>query len=139
MKNRKLMIADLIVLLLSGLLCLGTKFWFHACGQTEEGKWMACHWAEQAVFAAGIALTVSAVLLLTVRSRRVKGGIALGMLPAAVTAAFVPQHVISLCMMNTMRCHMVMKPAVLVIALLLAAAAAADAALSLRAKEDASA
>ena len=134
--NRKLLILDAAVLLLSAALCIGTKLLFHACGAKEDGGWMNCHWAECAVFAAGIALTVSGLLLCTVKGRRQRAGIALGIVPAALTAAFLPQNVIPLCMMNTMRCHSVMRPAVMVLGCLIAVCALTDNILSLKAAKE---
>lgn len=136
-KNKGLLILDIAVLLLSAALCFGTKLLFHACGAKEDGGWMNCHWAERAVFAIGLALTVSGVLLCTVSGRKQRAGIALGMVPAALTAAFLPQNVIPLCMMTTMRCHSVMRPAVIVLGCLIAVCALTDNILSLKAaKED---
>ena len=114
-KNKGAFITEIILTVLCVLLCAGDKFIFHACVQTDEGKWMACHWAEQAVFAAGISLTVTALMLLLVRNDDIKRGLALAMIPQAAVTAFIPNTLINLCMKTDMRCHTVTKPTVIII------------------------
>ena len=123
-KSKSSTVLGAILALLGIAQCVGVRLAFHACGQTEEGKWMACHWAEQAVFALGISLSVTAVMLLIIRNRAVKQGLALSMIPQAAVTAFIPNTLIKLCMMTDMRCHAVMKPAVIVIAAVTAIIAA---------------
>ena len=48
------------------------------------------------------------------------------MVPLSVLALLLPGHLIDLCMMETMRCHTVMTPAVTVLSLLNIMVAAAD-------------
>lgn len=117
-----------VILLLLGLaLCIGVKTVFHACGQTDEGKWMACHWAEQAEMALGASIAVTALMRLIVRSGGKKQGLALALIPQGIAAALIPNTLIKLCMMENMRCHAVMKPASVVIAVLVAVVAAVTA------------
>ena len=104
-----------LLLILSIALCVGAKLVFHACGQTDEGKWMACHWAEQAAAALGGSMTVTAIILLCMKKSSAKFGIALAIIPQAIAAALIPNTLIRLCMMEDMRCHTVMKPAVIII------------------------
>lgn len=120
-KNRIVdIIIEVLILLLSAALCVGVKLIFHACGQTDEGKWMACHWAEQAVAALGGSMTLTAVMLLCMRKSAVKLGLSLALIPQAAAAALIPNTLINLCMMETMRCHTTMKPAVIVISVITA-------------------
>lgn len=112
--------SNVTVLLLSAALCIGVKTVFKACSQTAEGKWMACHWAEQAVMGIGIALTVTALMLVIIGSKKMKQGLALAMIPQAVVSALIPNTLIKLCMMETMHCHTVTKPAVIIISALIA-------------------
>lgn len=117
-----------VILLLLGLaLCIGVKTVFHACGQTDEGKWMACHWAGQAEMALGASIAVTALMRLIVRSGGKKQGLALALIPQGIAAALIPNTLIKLCMMENMRCHAVMKPASIVIAVLVAVVAAVTA------------
>jgi hypothetical protein len=113
-------ILDAVLCILSALLCFGTKYLFHACGPKEDGGWMACHWAEQAVFGIGLVLLVlSLVMTFAFKDGKTKSGIALSLEAIAALALVMPNHLISLCMMNTMRCHAVMKPAVIIISILI--------------------
>lgn len=121
-------VTDYILLLLSLALCLGVKLVFHACGVKDDGSYMACHWAEQAVFLSSIGLTITAVLRLFL-DRKQKAGAALAMSVTAVLSALIPGVGIRLCMMETMRCHAMMRPTVMIVCGLIAAAGIADAVL----------
>lgn len=104
------------VLLLGCSLCLsvGVKLVFHACGPMEDGKWMTCHWAEQAVLVIGGVMTVISLLVLFVTNGGMRRGLALSLAPLGIGAALIPNTMIKLCMMSDMRCHSVMKPAVII-------------------------
>ena len=123
---KKINITDVCLLVYSAALCLGVKLVFHACGMKEDGSWMNCHWAEQAVFAISIGLTVTAGLRLLL-SRQVKAGAALAMSVVSVMTALLPGVFVRLCMMDTMRCHAVMRPAVIILCALIAVTGIADA------------
>lgn len=123
MKNGKSMAADGFLTLLCLILCFGTKLWFHACGPKEDGSWMNCHWAQQCVFGIGLVLSVTAVLHFCVQNRKIKAGLSLGMVPTAVLAAILPSNLVPLCMMHDMRCHSVMRPAVMIVSIAIAATA----------------
>ncbi|MBQ4465150.1 MAG: DUF4418 family protein [Oscillospiraceae bacterium] len=126
---KKLTVTDVILLVLSTALCLGVKLVFHACGPKEDGSWMTCHWAEQAVFAVSIGMMAIAVVRLFLE-RREKAGAALAMSLMGVMTALIPNVMIRLCMMSEMRCHAVMHPAVVILSVLTAIAGAADFVLS---------
>ena len=130
---KKIRVTDILLPVLSLVLCLGVKLVFPACGPKEDGTWMACHWAEQAVFAVSLALAAMAVLRFFVHSG-MKKGISLAMIPAAAVAAVIPGCLINLCIMDTMDCHAKMRPAVIVCCVLIILAAGAD--LLLRRKEE---
>ncbi|MBR2086465.1 MAG: DUF4418 family protein [Oscillospiraceae bacterium] len=123
---KKINITDVCLLVFSAALCLGVKLVFHACGMKEDGSWMNCHWAEQAVFAISIGLTVTAGLRLLL-SRQAKAGAALAMSVVSVMTALLPGVFVRLCMMDTMRCHAVMRPAVIILCALIAVTGIADA------------
>lgn len=114
------------------LLCLltaaGSKLWFHACPVQAGARIMPCHWAEQAVFATAVVMTLQSVLLFVLTGDEARMAVSLSILPEAVLLMLYPGTLISLCMMPTMRCHTVMRPAVLVLAALIFLAAAASAA-----------
>ena len=113
------LILDIVLLVLSAVLCFGTKFLFHACAPKEDGSFMVCHWAEQAVFGLGLVLFVLSIVLFVFKDGKTKSGIILGMEAVSALTAVLPNHLINLCMMTDMRCHSVMKPAVLIIGILI--------------------
>ncbi|MBP3854317.1 MAG: DUF4418 family protein [Ruminiclostridium sp.] len=129
MKDR---IAGIILTLLSLLLTVGVKTLFSACGAKDDGSFMSCHYAEQAVFGMGIALTVISVCVLISGGSRIGTGCAVALIPAGAVTLFTPGVLINLCMMPNMHCHTVMHPAVSVICGLIIAAAAVHVFLSLR-------
>ena len=104
------------ILLLACSLCLsvGVKLWFHACGPKEDGSFMTCHWAQQAVLVIGCAMTVISLLALILQNGGMRRGLALAAAPCGIGAALIPNTMIKLCMMTDMHCHAVMKPAVII-------------------------
>lgn len=83
------------------------------CVMPKKPMIMRCHWAEQAVFATGIALAVMALLLFIFKAPRERAAISASMIPVTVMAMLFPQVIIKLCMMSTMRCWTSMRPAVI--------------------------
>lgn len=120
MKNIKVM--DIVLLVLSAGLCIGVKVAFHAC-EVMEDKIMSCHWAEQAVFGMGIVLVVQALGLILLSKLDVRRGISFAMIPTAIVTAFIPNVLINLCMMDDMRCHTTMRPAVMILSIIIAVCA----------------
>ena len=115
--SEKRTIRSWIPVILSLLLAAGTLTVFRACGPKEDGSWMTCHWAEQAVFGIGIVLVVQSLGLVFLAKLDVRRGISFAMIPTALLAAFIPGGLIHLCMMNDMRCHTTMRPAVMILSI----------------------
>lgn len=132
MKKIRERIGGIVLTILSLALTVGVKTVFSACGPKDDGSWMNCHWAEQAVFGIGIALTVMSVLVLIFGGSRTGAGASLAAVPAAAIAAFTPAGLINLCMMTNMHCHSVTRPAVIVLSVLIAVTAAVNAAVIFR-------
>lgn len=128
MKIVKDRIAGIVMTVLSLLLTVGVKTVFSACGPKEDGSWMTCHWAEQAVFMAGTALTVISVIVLIFGRHKAALGASLCALPVVIVTTLIPGVAINLCMMTNMHCHTVMRPAVIVISVLIAVTAAVNSA-----------
>ena len=105
-------IAALIVLILSLLIAVGSQTFLGACVH-EDGSFGACHWASRAALALGAAQAVMALLALVFPGQR--QGLYLSMLPVSVAGLVTPGTLIDICKMNTMRCRMVMRPALLVL------------------------
>lgn len=121
--EKRITVVDGILLVLGLILGIGTKVVFHACAETaDSGMYMSCHWAEQMAAALGFVVAVQAVFLFLFGAK-VRMGISLAMIPTALLAVITPGILINLCMMKDMRCHSVMRPAVVILGVLIMAAA----------------
>ena len=128
--RQKLNMRDGILLLLGLTLCLATQL---ACGPRGDGSEMICRDASQAVVWLGGALAALALLRLPARGRV---RLALDALIAALAAAaaILPGNLLPLCMMRTMRCHFLLRPAVILVGVAILAFAGWDALKTLRAR-----
>ena len=127
MKKFSMNVPDILIVIFSLALCFGTKFGFHACGPKENGDW-----AELAVTGIGAALSVLSIVRLCLSDAKIKIGTDLAIFPFALLAAILPGFIIPLCGMKDMRCHSVMRPAVIIVSLLIIAAVVADCLLRLK-------
>ena len=75
---------------------------------------MSCHWAGQAVTAIASVLLVISVMRIIISDVKIRTGLSAAMIPTAVSGIFVPGTLVILCMMDTMRCHTVMRPFVMI-------------------------
>ena len=122
-ENKRVTIPDVLILVLGLVLGIGVKFVFHACKSTmESGMYMSCHWAEQMVAALGFLIFLQAVLIL-VFGAKVRLGISFSIIPTALLSVITPGVLINLCMKTDMHCHAVMRPAVIIIGILIIIAA----------------
>ena len=119
-------VTDILLLALNASFFIGIQTVFSPCEPRPDGTWMTCHWAGQALMGIAAALLAIAVMHLVIPRAQVKLGLALAMIPISVLALVLPDHLIDLCMMETMHCHTVMEPAVTVLSLLNVLLAAAD-------------
>lgn len=117
-KQKRLRITDILILVVSIIFLIGIKTIFKPCGPKEDGSWMSCHWAGNAVAAMAAVLVVIAVIHLIMTDAKIKMGLSCAMIPTAVVAAIIPGHMIGLCMMDTMRCHAVMTPATILLSVI---------------------
>lgn len=118
--------SDILLLALSIVFLIGSRTVFLPCEAQEDGSWMTCHWAGQAVSGLAAVLVVLAVLHILLADARIKTGLSVAVLPVAVLTILAPGTLIHLCMMDTMRCHAVMRPAATVFSVLIIGAAALD-------------
>ena len=125
-KKRRCGITDVLLLVLNLIFFVGIQTVFAPCEARPDGSWMTCHWAGQALIGIAAVLLAIAVMHLVIPRIQVKIGLSLAMVPVSVLAFAVPDHLIDLCMMETMHCHTVMEPAVTILSLLNVLLAAAD-------------
>ncbi|MBR1811055.1 MAG: DUF4418 family protein [Clostridia bacterium] len=124
-KNTVSLFLGVCILLCSLSLTVGVRTLFHACVH-DDGAFGACHWAQQAIFGAGIVLSVLSLVRLLFPGNGVKLGLDLGIIVNALLAALTPGILIHLCMMDTMVCNALMRPIVCAIAAVIAILALID-------------
>ena len=128
MDNKKLNIrvSDIVLLILSAIFLAGILTFFAPCGPKDDGSWMTCHWAGQAIRGIAAVLFIISVIHLIIKDENVKQGLSVAIIPMALLSAILPGTLIGLCMMNTMRCRAIMRPGTIVLSVLMIAAAVLD-------------
>ena len=109
---KKPMIPAIVLLILSIVIILGSQTFLSPCVH-EDGSFGPCHWAGRTLLGLACALSVLAVFALCVRRARL--GLYLGGLPVCALGILTPGTLIDLCRMSTMRCRMVMQPAMILL------------------------
>lgn len=110
---------DAVFVAVSLAFLLGLLFLFGPCGPKEDGDWMTCHWAGNAVTGLAGVLFVVSLLRLLAPKKEIKTGLSLAVIPVSLLACLLPGRMIQLCMMKMMRCHAVMAPAVTIFGILM--------------------
>lgn len=100
------------MLILSIVIILGSQSFLSPCVH-EDGSLGPCHWAGQMLLGLGCAAGVLAAISLCVKRARL--GVYLSSLPVCVLGILTPGTLIDLCRMSTMRCRMVMQPAMIIL------------------------
>ena len=133
-KKNRIGAGDIALAVVSVVFLVGICSFFGACGPKEDGSFMTCHWANQALIGLAAVLTVLAAAHLCIPDAKIKMGLDIAVIPVALLAAILPGNLIHLCMMSTMRCRAVMRPAVILVSVVTIIVAVAD--LLLRHKAD---
>ncbi len=133
-KTRRVGAGDCLLLIFGIIFLVGIRTVFAPCGPKEDGSWMTCHWAGQALTGTAAVLLVLALVHLLLRDRGMKVGLDVGIAVVAVFSALLPGKLIGLCMMPDMRCHQLMVPGATVCAVLMVLAAVLD--IGLRRKKE---
>ncbi len=111
-------VCPLLQIVLNAIFFVGIQTIFAPCEPHEDGTWATCHWAGEALLGiAAVMLVMSLLHLLPLRTG-MKEGLVFAMIPVSFLIIVLPGRLIPLCMMETMRCHVIMQPAVTVIAVL---------------------
>lgn len=119
-KNRiRIGFGDVSLFLLSLILLTGSRTIFAPCTPKTDGTYMSCHWVGITVTGIAAALTVISLFHLFTTDKGIKTGLDLSVIPIAVFTALIPEHLIQLCMLNHMRCNSIMRPCVVILAVLL--------------------
>ena len=109
---KKSIIPALVILMLSLVIVIGEMTFLSPCIH-EDGAFGPCHWAGRALLGLGCVLGLLAVLSLCVKPAR--RGVFLSGIPVCVLGILLPGTLIDLCRMSTMRCRMVMQPAMILL------------------------
>ena len=113
-------ICSVLPVIIALVLSAGVMTVFRACPRGEDGMWMHCHDAQNYIFLAGLLmLAASAIAGITASKVRLAGILfAVVGIAAAIICFFIPGTIVHMCMMETMRCHALMKPFVKVMSIL---------------------
>ena len=109
---KKQMIPAMILLVLSLIITIGSQSFLSPCVH-EDGSFGTCHWAGQALLGLGCVLGILAILCLCVQKARL--GAYMSALLVCGLGILTPGTLIDLCHMSTMRCRMVMQPAMIIL------------------------
>ena len=101
-----------VMLVIALIIAVGSQTFLAPCVH-EDGSFGPCHGAGQMLLGLGCALGVLAALSLCVE--RARFGIYLSSLPVCVLGILTPGTLLDLCRMSTMRCRMVMQPAMILL------------------------
>ncbi len=124
-------ISGIAELTAAAVLTVGPLTFFKACG-AHDGKYMACHWAQNAVVLLGAVLILIALLRIILPDIGIKTGLSISAALVSASVILIPGRVIALCMMDTMRCHSIFRPAVTVTAAVLLAISVIDIVIGLK-------
>ena len=109
---KKQMIPAVILLVLSLIITIGSQSFLSPCLHVD-GSFGPCHWAGQALLGLGCVIGILAILSLCVQKARL--GTYMSALPVCGLGILTPGTLIDLCHMSTMRCRMVMQPAMILL------------------------
>ena len=109
---KKQIIPAIILLILSLVIVIGSQRFLSPC-MHEDGSFGPCHWAGQALLGLGCVVGILAILSLCVQKARL--GTYMSALPVCGLGILTPGTLIDLCHMSTMRCRMVMQPAMIIL------------------------
>ena len=118
MKNKVNKLMPIIAVVLSLLLVIGVNTLFSACAPKDDGSWMHCHMVQVCSMCLGIVILVLSAAMLFVKAKTVGNILRALSLVLSVSVGVLP-NCMSMCMMDNMRCHSVMKPFLLVLCVLL--------------------
>ena len=116
MKNK---ITGIISAVMGLVLAVGVMTVFRACPIKEDGTWMHCHSAQTTVMYLALAMAVVSAVTVFVKNKAVNIGLYAVNLILSVVTMLIPQTIIHMCMMNTMRCHAIMRPFSTIMAVLI--------------------
>ena len=92
-------VCPLLQIVLNAIFFVGIQTIFAPCEPHEDGTWMTCHWAGEALLGiAAVMLVMSLLHLLPLRTG-MKEGLVFAMIPVSFLIIVLPGRLIPLCMM----------------------------------------
>ncbi len=133
-QNKKAGYTAWIILILALLAAVGSLTVLGPCVH-EDGTFGSCHWAGRAMTGVAFLLAALSLICLGMKESSVRKGLYIAMVPTALLGILIPDVLIRLCGMATMRCRAVMRPAMTILFVLIAAASVVGCILSHTGKE----
>ena len=122
----------MVILILAVAAVIGSRSFLSPCIH-EDGSFGTCHWAGESLMGLGCVTGVLAALCLAVS--RARFGAYLSILPVCALGILTPGTLVGLCGMSTMRCRMIMQPAMMILFSAAFLCAAAGAVISAKGKQ----
>ena len=109
---KKQTIPAMILLILSIVIAIGSQSFLSPCVH-EDGSFGPCHWAGQTLM--GLSYVVGILAILSLCIQKARFGAYMSAFPVCAMGILTPGTLIDLCHMSTMRCRMVMQPAMIIL------------------------
>ena len=120
MNKKRIRGIDMVLFLLCLVFAVGMLTFLKTCGAKEDGSFMNCQWAWRAVTGISVLMAIQSFVMIVLRNNGIGEGISISLVLETILALVLPGCVIPLCMMETMRCHAIMKPGVMVFGIIIA-------------------
>ena len=104
--------------IVSLILAVGLKSFLQPCIH-EDGNYGSCNWAGVMIFGLALLMCILSLFGILFGDARVRLGVGIAALPVVILTFLTPGILIPLCMMDTMRCLSIMKPAVMLISVII--------------------
>ena len=109
---KKQVIPAIVMQIVSLVIVIGSQTFLSPCVH-EDGSVGPCHAAGQALL--GLGCVLSFLALLSLCGKRARLGVYWSSLPVCALGILTPGTLLDLCRMSTMRCRMVMQPAMIIL------------------------
>ena len=99
----------IVLAVVEALIAIGVKTVFSACPAMEDGSYMSCHNAENAVFILAIVQALLIIGTIVIKNKKAAAVFGALFVISSLASIIIPGNVVHLCMMASMRCHSVFK------------------------------
>jgi hypothetical protein len=128
-RNHKTIIPGALTLFFALVALVGSQSFLGPCVH-EDGSFGTCHWAGQALLGVSVLNLAESICILAGKSSGFRRGLYTSAALTGVLGILLPGPLIGLCGMATMRCRMVMRPAMTILFSLISVTALVGALLS---------